>query len=81
LIKIRIETDRDIPAIYVVNLEAFGQASEAILIDRLRAKNVITLSLVAEEKKKLSDIFFSAPFMYILARIFMREVALDQWQC
>jgi putative acetyltransferase len=47
LISIRPEHDSDIPAIRAVNVEAFGRPDEANLVDALRVKNVIILSLVA----------------------------------
>jgi len=44
---IRAETYEDIIAIRLVNNKAFGQKNEAELIDRLRNRGVLTISLVA----------------------------------
>ncbi len=44
---IRAETYVDITAIRLVNNKAFGQKNEAELIDRLRNRGVLTISLVA----------------------------------
>jgi len=46
-IEIRKENPFDIPAIYEVNRRAFGQPSEAELVNSLRNANALTLSLVA----------------------------------
>ena len=46
-ITIREETTMDIPAIHHVNAAAFERAGEAELVDRLRKRGVVALSLVA----------------------------------
>lgn len=45
---IRPETPADFAAIRYINQEAFGQAVEADLIERLRARGQLILSLIAE---------------------------------
>ena len=44
---IRPETPEDIDSIGHVNLQAFGQESESELIEKLRNRGVLTISLVA----------------------------------
>ena len=48
MITVREETAVDIPAIHQVNAAAFERAGEAELVDKLRQRGAITLSLVAE---------------------------------
>jgi putative acetyltransferase len=48
VIIIRIETPDDILAIREVNEQAFGRSDEADLVDALRIRGAITLSLVAD---------------------------------
>lgn len=50
---IRQEKPEDIPDIHFVNEQAFGRPDEARLVDLLRAKDKITLSLVAEENGRI----------------------------
>ncbi len=50
---IRQETASDITAVYLVNEQAFGRPDEANLVNKLRAGNKITLSLVAEENGRI----------------------------
>lgn len=45
---IRPEQSQDISTIFELNVEAFGSAAEASLVDALRANGALTLSLVAE---------------------------------
>ena len=47
LLTIRPETPEDRASIHHVNREAFGQDQEAELVDRLRKRGVLTISLVA----------------------------------
>ena len=47
LLEIRHETKNDIIHIHKLNAEVFGQETEANIVDSLRKRNVITLSLVA----------------------------------
>ncbi|MBT3362642.1 MAG: N-acetyltransferase [Chloroflexi bacterium] len=49
MIRIRSENPSDITAIRYVNEQAFETNAEAVLVDRLRDKGVVTLSLVALE--------------------------------
>ncbi len=48
MITIRPETPADVDAIRRVNERAFGRADEAVLVERLRARRKILISLVAE---------------------------------
>jgi putative acetyltransferase len=50
---IRPEGPDDIPAIWRLNEAAFGRAAEADLVDALRRRGAVTLSLVAEENGQL----------------------------
>lgn len=57
---IRAEANKDIDGIHLVNEQAFGQKKEAELVDNLRKKKAITLSLVAEvEGQIVGHILFS----------------------
>ena len=47
MLTIRPETPQDIDSIRCINEQAFGQKEEAELIDKLRNRGVVTLSLVA----------------------------------
>jgi putative acetyltransferase len=47
LLVIRSETPEDVPAIRRVNEAAFGQGTEADMVDKLRKRGALTLSLVA----------------------------------
>lgn len=47
MIKVRRETGEDIAAIHLVNELAFGHEQEADLVDALRQRGAVTLSLVA----------------------------------
>jgi putative acetyltransferase len=53
MIIIRPELSTDIAAIRHVNVQAFGQDKEAVLIDKLRKHGMLTLSLVAVQDDKL----------------------------
>ena len=58
--KIRRETERDIPAIKEVNRRAFDREDEARLVDDLRRGGYAKLSLVAEEGGRIvGHIMFS----------------------
>jgi len=60
VIVIRCEDADERPAVQSVNLEAFGQADEADLIDRLHQEGVVLLSLVAVVGTKIAGhILFS----------------------
>ena len=47
MVIIRLETQKDISAIYHVNQKAFGQSQEADIVDKLRKRGVLTISIVA----------------------------------
>ena len=47
MLTIRPETTEDIEFIRYVNEQAFGQGSEAKIIEKLRNRGVLTISLVA----------------------------------
>ena len=63
MITIRAETSKDIAAIRHVLEMAFGQASEARLVEALRQVDALITSLVAVEKEQIvGHIAFSAVF-------------------
>jgi len=47
MLTIRRETPEDIDSIRYINQQAFGQKAEAELVDKLRNRNIVILSLVA----------------------------------
>lgn len=53
MLTIRRETSEDIAAIRYVNEQAFGQSEEAELVEKLRNRSVLTLSLVAVQKNEI----------------------------
>ena len=53
MIVIRKEEPRDIKAIRRVNEQAFGQGNEANIIEQLRNRDVLTISLVAEQDNEI----------------------------
>ncbi|HUF20119.1 MAG TPA: N-acetyltransferase, partial [Burkholderiales bacterium] len=58
--RIREETTADFDGVRALLNDAFGGNAEARLVDRLRASNRITLSLVAEEGGRvLGHVLFS----------------------
>lgn len=60
MVNIRIESNKDIKGINLVNEQAFGRKNEAELVDNLRKRKAITLSLVAEERGQIvGHILFS----------------------
>ncbi|MFC1983603.1 GNAT family N-acetyltransferase [Chloroflexota bacterium] len=60
MITIRRETPEDIDSIRYVNEQAFGEKEEAELIDKLRNRGAVTLSLVAvQEAQIVGHILFS----------------------
>jgi putative acetyltransferase len=60
MISIRPEISADIAAIRHINIQAFGRDKEAVLVDKLRKRGVLTLSLVAvRENKVVGHIAFS----------------------
>ena len=57
---IRSETPGDIDSIRRINLQAFGQKAEASIVDKLRNRNALTISLVATtENEVVGHIAFS----------------------
>lgn len=54
MVNIRSETPEDIASIHRVNKEAFGGTGEAELVDNLRNRGVLTLSLVATDGGKVA---------------------------
>jgi putative acetyltransferase len=60
MLVIRPERNRDIAAIHHVEAQAFGRPDEADLVDALRRRGVVTLSLVAvEDDQIVGHILFS----------------------
>ena len=53
MLVIRPELPEDVTAIHRVNEQAFGQENEAILVDRLRSRGVLTVSLVAVQDREI----------------------------
>ena len=53
MLNIRLETPEDIDSIRYVNEQAFGQKAEADVIDKLRSRNALTISLVAVRKDEV----------------------------
>lgn len=53
MIAIRPETSEDKTAIHHVNQEAFGQTEEADIVDRLRIRGALTISLVAVQSEEI----------------------------
>lgn len=62
---IRSELPGDIPSIHRVNEEAFGRPEEALLVDRLRDRKAIILSLAAiEEGDVIGHVLFSPVLLH-----------------
>ena len=60
MVTIRQEMPEDIASIRYVNEQAFGQKEEAALIDKLRNRDIVTLSLVASQEGQIvGHILFS----------------------
>ena len=53
MVSIRLETPKDVDSIHNVNEQAFGQAAEATIVDKLRNRNALTLSLVATKDNEV----------------------------
>ena len=53
MVSIRLETPKDVDSICYVNEQAFGQAAEAAIVDKLRNRNALTLSLVATKDNEV----------------------------
>ena len=59
-VSVRVETQADFAAVRAVNREAFGQADEADLVERLREDGEVVASLVAEvDNAVVGHILFS----------------------
>ena len=60
MISIRPETPKDFDSIRYVNEQAFGQKAEAAIVDKLRNRDALTISLVATmENEVVGHIAFS----------------------
>jgi len=60
MVSIRPETPKDFDSIRYVNEQAFGQKAEAAIVDKLRNRNALTISLVATmENEVVGHIAFS----------------------
>jgi len=60
MVSICPETPKDIDSIRYVNEQAFGQIAEAAIVDKLRNRNALTISLVAtEDNEVVGHIAFS----------------------
>ena len=53
MVSIRPETPKDIDSIRYVNEQAFGQIAEAAIVDKLRNRNALTISLVASKDNEV----------------------------
>ena len=53
MVSIRPETSKDVDSIRYVNEQAFGQITEAAIVDKLRNRNALTISLVATENNEV----------------------------
>ena len=53
MLVIRAETPEDVTAIHHINEKAFGQKEEAEIIEKLRTRGVLTLSLVAVRNNEI----------------------------
>ncbi|MFC1937638.1 GNAT family N-acetyltransferase [Chloroflexota bacterium] len=60
MVSIRPETAGDVDSIRHVNEQAFGQTDEATIVDKLRDRNVLTVSLIAaKDNEVVGHIAFS----------------------
>lgn len=60
MVSIRPETPKDVDSIRYVNEQAFGQKAEAAIVDKLRNRNALTISLVAiKDNQVVGHIAFS----------------------
>ena len=53
MLSIRLETPKDFDSIRHVNEQAFGEAAEAGIVEKLRNRNALTLSLVATKDNEV----------------------------
>jgi putative acetyltransferase len=61
MVEIRLEQSEDVTAVRQVNEAAFGRPGEADLVDRLRERGVVTLSLVAEQDGEVAGHILFSP--------------------
>ena len=59
MIAIRVERPQDVSQVRTVNERAFGQPTEADIVDRLRQACGDSLSLVAEDNEVVGHILFT----------------------
>lgn len=76
MITVRHETSDDIPAVREVNTSAFGGRGEADLVDRLRDRGAVTLSLVAVRHEAVVGHALFSPADIIGADVQASAVAL-----
>ena len=75
---IRLEKPEDETAIRHVNEEAFGQKAEAEIIDRLRNRNVVTLSLVAAQADQIVGHILFSP-VTVESELSSFEIRAREW--
>jgi len=73
---IRLETPEDIDSIRYVNEQAFGQKEEAELVDKLRNRAALTLSLVAVPKNEVVGYIAFSPVVIESERLSFEAIAL-----
>ena len=73
---IRPETSEDIDSIRYVNEQAFGQKEEAELVDKLRNRAALTLSLVAVQKNEVVGYIAFSPVVIESERLSFEAIAL-----
>ena len=73
---IRPETPEDIDSIRYINEQAFGQKEEAEIVDRLRNRGVVTLSLVAVQGDQLAGHTLFSPVTIESERASFEAIAL-----
>ncbi|MGE3973160.1 MAG: GNAT family N-acetyltransferase [Bdellovibrionales bacterium] len=76
ILKIRVETENDIEAIFALNKSAFETDEEARIVDTLRKRGKLTLSLVALEEDKIVGHIAFSPMSFGSADNNSRIVAL-----
>jgi len=73
---IRLETPEDIDSIRYVNEQAFAQKEEAELVDKLRNRAALTLSLVAVQKNEVVGHIAFSPVVIESERLSFEAIAL-----
>ena len=63
MVSIRSETPKDVDSIRYVNEQAFGQIEEAAIVDKLRNRNALTISLVATKDNEVVGHIAFSPVM------------------